>query len=130
MSQYSRTQKSNNNPKEIPVKQIKTGFSALQKTLALMATVLSIIVASITITRFLNENKTDSSDPSSTVIYLDNGQTILETTSQTAIWDNLFKQEQTSEIVTEAVVETSVAETTIVTETTVAETPIETTTTP
>ena len=51
MSQhYSRRQKSSKKDKEqAPSKHIKKGFSALQKTIALIGSILSIIVASITI---------------------------------------------------------------------------------
>ncbi|WP_373995543.1 DUF6556 family protein, partial [Streptococcus agalactiae] len=49
---YSRQQKKstkiNTDSTQSPAKHIKTGFSALQKTIALVGSVLSIIVASIT----------------------------------------------------------------------------------
>lgn len=67
-SHYSRQQK----PKKsasIPTKHIKTGFTALQKTIALVGSVLSIVVATITINRALqpsNEQPKNDSSPSST----------------------------------------------------------------
>lgn len=67
-SHYSRQQK----PKKsasIPTKHIKTGFTALQKTIALVGSVLSIVVATITINRALqpsNEQPKSDSSPSST----------------------------------------------------------------
>lgn len=70
-SHYSRQQK----PKKsasIPTKHIKTGFTALQKTIALVGSVLSIVVATITINRALqpsNEQpKNDSSPSTSTIV--------------------------------------------------------------
>lgn len=59
---YSRQQKkstkTNTDSTQSPAKHIKTGFSALQKTIALVGSVLSIIVASITITNAIIITKT------------------------------------------------------------------------
>ena len=74
MSQkYSRRQKSSskNDKSAAPTKHIKTGFSALQKTVALIGSILSIIVASITISNALkgsNSKTTDKSTTTTTVI--------------------------------------------------------------
>lgn len=55
--QYSRKDKQKQTKSLEPTKHIKTGFTALQKTLALIGSILSIIVASITINNALNANK-------------------------------------------------------------------------
>lgn len=62
MSQhYSRRQKSSKKDKEqAPSKHIKKGFSALQKTIALIGSILSIIVASITINNALKAHQVKS----------------------------------------------------------------------
>lgn len=78
---YSRQQKkstkTNTDSTQSPAKHIKTGFSALQKTIALVGSVLSIIVASITITNAINNHKDSSktdSSTSKTVIIRESGQ--------------------------------------------------------
>ncbi len=51
-SRYSRQQK----PRKsggVPTEHIKTGFTAFQKSIALIGSILSIIVATITISRAL-----------------------------------------------------------------------------
>ena len=57
--QYSRQQKQS--PKN-PSHHIKTGFSAFQKTIALIGSILSIIVASFTIKNAISGSSTKSSD--------------------------------------------------------------------
>lgn len=67
-SQYSRKNKRPSKP-EIPTKHIKAGLTTLQKTIALVGSILSIIVATITITRALHpekETKNDSNTEHST----------------------------------------------------------------
>ena len=49
-----------------PTKHIKTGFSALQKTVALVGSILSIIVASITINNALNSSSSSKTKHKST----------------------------------------------------------------
>ncbi|HGI5622830.1 TPA: DUF6556 family protein [Streptococcus pyogenes] len=63
-SRYSRQQK----PRKsggVPTEHIKTGFTAFQKSIALIGSILSIIVATITITRTLHPvpNKTSNDTP-------------------------------------------------------------------
>lgn len=72
-SQYSRKNKSTASKNTLsPGKHIKTGLTALQKTLALVGSILSIIVATITISKVLHpetESKKDNSDsPTSTIV--------------------------------------------------------------
>ncbi|MGT2926325.1 DUF6556 family protein [Streptococcus cuniculipharyngis] len=66
-SQYSRKAKKDRKSATPPTVHIKTGFSALQKTIALIGSILSIIVASITINNALNnKNKVEpTNEPSS-----------------------------------------------------------------
>ena len=68
MSQhYSRSQKSSKKDKEqAPSKHIKKGFSAFQKTIALIGSILSIIVASITITNALKGSSSQKPTDKST----------------------------------------------------------------
>ncbi|MFI3887276.1 DUF6556 family protein [Streptococcus parauberis] len=70
-SNYSRKAKTPNK-KSVPTKHIVTGLSALQKTIALVGGILSIIVATITIMRTLHpedtNNKDNSADHSSSTI--------------------------------------------------------------
>lgn len=70
MSQYSRSKQSDKPKKDklVPVKQIKTGFSALQKTVALVGSIMSILVATITINRYLNENSSSKNSEKPTEI--------------------------------------------------------------
>lgn len=72
MTQYSRSKQSSKKQKKdsqlVPVKQIQTGFSALQKTIALVGSIMSILVATITINRYLNETSTPKSDEKTTEI--------------------------------------------------------------
>ncbi|MCB2832633.1 TBC1 domain family member 8B [Streptococcus dysgalactiae subsp. dysgalactiae] len=71
-SHYSRQQK----PRKsggVPTQHIKTGFTAFQKSIALIGSILSIIVATITITRALqpaSDTKTDntSKESSNTIV--------------------------------------------------------------
>lgn len=71
-SHYSRQQK----PRKsggVPTQHIKTGFTAFQKSIALIGSILSIIVATITITRALQpapDTKTDntSKESSNTIV--------------------------------------------------------------
>lgn len=63
-SRYSRQQK----PRKsggVPTEHIKTGFTAFQKSIALIGSILSIIVATITITRALQPvpDKTSNDRP-------------------------------------------------------------------
>ncbi|HEP1277061.1 TPA: hypothetical protein VB260_000364 [Streptococcus pyogenes] len=63
-SRYSRQQK----PRKsggVPTEHIKTGFTAFQKSIALIGSILSIIVATITITRALQpvSDKTSNDTP-------------------------------------------------------------------
>ncbi|HEQ9474948.1 TPA: hypothetical protein VIO66_001082 [Streptococcus pyogenes] len=63
-SHYSRQQK----PRKsggVPTEHIKTGFTAFQKSIALIGSILSIIVATITITRALHPvpDKTSNDTP-------------------------------------------------------------------
>ncbi|HEP1443067.1 TBC1 domain family member 8B [Streptococcus pyogenes] len=63
-SHYSRQQK----PRKsggVPTEHIKTGFTAFQKSIALIGSILSIIVATITITRALQPvpDKTSNDTP-------------------------------------------------------------------
>ena len=52
MENYSRSNKNKTKSSKKPTKQhIKTGLSAFQKTIATIASILSIIIASITIMR-------------------------------------------------------------------------------
>lgn len=72
-SYYSRQKKSKTPVKIAPTKQIKTGLTALQKLTALVGSILSIIVATLTISRYLNPTadnpKSDSSNtPTSTIV--------------------------------------------------------------
>ena len=76
MSQhYSRRQKSSTEDKEpTPAKHIKKGFSAFQKTVALIGSILSIIVASITITNALKgSSATKPTDKSTTTVVIKEG---------------------------------------------------------
>lgn len=67
-SKYSRQNKYQQKKVE-PTKHIKTGFSALQKTIALIGSILSIIVASLTINNALNkQNKTEASETKTTTV--------------------------------------------------------------
>ncbi|PZO96253.1 DUF6556 family protein [Streptococcus halichoeri] len=70
-NQYSRQSK---NPNNDPSKHIKTGFTALQKMIALIGGILSIIVATITISKNLHPSddtkKTDNGTSSSTVVHI------------------------------------------------------------
>ncbi|HHK0739259.1 TBC1 domain family member 8B [Streptococcus pyogenes] len=70
-SRYSRQQK----PRKsggVPTEHIKTGFTAFQKSIALIGSILSIIVATITITRALqpvpDKTSNDTSKESSNTI--------------------------------------------------------------
>ncbi|MGT2934907.1 DUF6556 family protein [Streptococcus castoreus] len=63
-SNYSRQQKSSKSG-GVPTKHIKTGFTALQKFIALIGSILSIIVATITITRTLQPSSDSTSGHSS-----------------------------------------------------------------
>ena len=76
MSQhYSRSQKSSKKDKEqVPSKHIKKGFSAFQKTIALIGSILSIIVASITITNALKGSSSQKpTDKSTTTVVIKEG---------------------------------------------------------
>lgn len=77
MSQNYSRQSKQKPPKERrrPTEHIKTGLTAFQKTLALVGSILSIIVASITITNYLNSRHSDQEDksPSSTIVIENNG---------------------------------------------------------
>ena len=76
MSQhYSRRQKSSKKDKEqAPSKHIKKGFSALQKTIALIGSILSIIVASITINNALKGSSSQKpTDKSTTTVVIKEG---------------------------------------------------------
>ena len=62
----SRLDKNNNyTPK---TEKVKKGFSALQKTIAFVGSILSVIIASFTINNNLNNNKTKNDQKSSTEI--------------------------------------------------------------
>lgn len=71
-SHYSRKNKPQSKKTvAVPTKHIKTGFTALQKTIALIGSILSIIVATITITKVLHPNtetKKDKVDHSTSTI--------------------------------------------------------------
>ncbi|EHI69730.1 DUF6556 family protein [Streptococcus ictaluri] len=93
-SQYSRQQK----PKKTsvdPKKHLQTGFTALQKSIALIGSILSIVVATITITRALNpapeSKKEDSGTSSSNTIV----KIIEKESSQTSKPETSHNQEQT-----------------------------------
>lgn len=120
MSQYSRSKQSSDKGKKdaklVPVKQIKTGFSALQKTIALVGSIMSILVATITINRYLNENsspKTEDKPAETKVIYQNN-----DIGNQTTIAETVTTVGELSEYisVSSETVETSVADTTVVQE--------------
>lgn len=81
---YSRrTQKSNRKPSQ---EHIQKGFSALQKTIALIGSILSIIVASITIYKATdhpkNDTKSDNKTATTTVI-IEKDKTHTEQSQQT-----------------------------------------------
>lgn len=62
----SRLDKNNNyTPK---TEKVKKGFSALQKTIAFVGSILSVIIASFTINNNLNSNKTQNDQKNSTEI--------------------------------------------------------------
>lgn len=62
----SRLDKNNNyTPK---TERVKKGFSALQKTIAFVGSILSVIIASFTINNNLNSNKTQNDQKNSTEI--------------------------------------------------------------
>lgn len=107
MSQnYSRRQKSSQNKTtNTPKKHIKKGFSAFQKTIALIGSILSIIVASITISSALkgsHTKKSDSSTKTTTVIVkkTDNksddkgSKTDTSSTTQSAYQNKRYKSRQ------------------------------------
>ncbi|AUW96695.1 DUF6556 family protein [Streptococcus pluranimalium] len=74
--QYSRKSKqTGQKEKRRPTEHIKYGLTAFQKTLALVGSILSIIVASITITNYLHSKGTTNEDksPSSTIVIENNG---------------------------------------------------------
>lgn len=63
-SNYSRQNKSTTKKLPKPAKHLKTGLTAFQKTLAFIGSILSIVVASITISRALHpESNQKSKDP-------------------------------------------------------------------
>ena len=73
MESYSRKNKHQNEQKpsrKTTSHHIKKGFSALQKTIATIASILSIIIASLTIMNLLNNNyiksKSDTSNSTTT----------------------------------------------------------------
>ena len=67
MSQnYSRRKKPGKSVSAAPKKHIKSGLSALQKTIALIGSILSIIVASITINNYLSGANSKDKDTTST----------------------------------------------------------------
>lgn len=91
MSQsYSRKSKQRTSTeRRRPSEHLKSGLTAFQKTLAFIGSILSIVVATITITNYVNGKKanTDVKSPSSTVIIdRSNGQseTNTNTESQTS----------------------------------------------
>ena len=69
---YSRRQQPNKKPKgqnrRRPTEHIKTGFSALQKTVAITAGILGIITALITINNYRNGNSNKKDTTSKTTI--------------------------------------------------------------
>ncbi|MGT2887460.1 hypothetical protein N1496_01500 [Streptococcus didelphis] len=65
-SQYSRKNKTKDSNKAVPTEHIKTGLTALQKTVALVGSILSIIVATITITRALHPENGSKKEDSNT----------------------------------------------------------------
>ncbi|WP_438477693.1 DUF6556 family protein [Streptococcus pluranimalium] len=74
--QYSRKSKqTGQKEKRRPTEHIKYGLTAFQKTLALVGSILSIIVASITITNYLHSKGTSNEDKSSssTIVIENNG---------------------------------------------------------
>ena len=71
MENYSRSNKNKTKSSKKPTKQhIKTGLSAFQKTIATVASILSIIIASITIMNLTGhkdeKSKTDTSSSTAT----------------------------------------------------------------
>ena len=71
MENYSRKEKNNSTSNRKPASQhIKTGFSALQKTIATIASLLSIVIACFTIMNLMNNNdsksKTDTGNSTTT----------------------------------------------------------------
>ncbi|MGI8190121.1 DUF6556 family protein [Streptococcus iniae] len=71
-SHYSRKNK-RPSKSEIPTKHIKAGLTTLQKNIALVGSILSIIVATITITRALHPEREDKKEsntgqPTSTIV--------------------------------------------------------------
>ena len=61
MEKYSRKEKNNSTSNRKPASQhIKTGFSALQKTIATIASLLSIVIACFTIMNLMNNNDSKS----------------------------------------------------------------------
>ncbi|TWT12095.1 DUF6556 family protein [Streptococcus sp. sy004] len=105
-TQYSRKEKQRHAKTIEPTKHIKTGFTALQKTLALIGSVLSIIVASITINNALNANKTkpETEQTTTTVIQSNpdntdyNSQVIPNNNQATTSTENLENTSVSSDI--------------------------------
>ncbi len=91
MSQhYSRRQKTSTEDKEpTPAKHIKKGFSAFQKTVALIGSILSIIVASITITNALKgSSATKPTDKSTTTVVIKGGNNSKTDTSASSAYSD------------------------------------------
>lgn len=87
MSQsYSRKSKqATSTERRRPSEHLKSGLTAFQKTLAFIGSILSIVVATITITNYVNGKKTntDVKSPTSTVIIdRSNGQSETNTNTE------------------------------------------------
>ena len=90
-SRQDKNAKKSSQSLEKPTKHIKTGFSALQKTVALVGSILSIIVASITINNAMNGSKTKASSDTSTtktVVIKEKDTNSNTTTSSSATTNN------------------------------------------
>ena len=101
MSQYSRKEKVKSQPSA--TEHVKTGFTALQKTVALIGSILSIVVASLTINNALNnskdKDKADNDTPKTTIIQKESNQTADQdkvTTNQTPAASESKEEDTTS----------------------------------
>lgn len=101
MSQrYSRKAKQTaSTPKRRPTEHLKRGLTAFQKTLAFVGSILSVVVATITITNYVNSKKgttDDKTSPSTIIIHSNNGQAESTNTSQSENTDS-YQTDQTNE---------------------------------
>lgn len=107
---YSRQNKQRQTKSLKPSKHIKTGFTALQKTLALIGSILSIIVASITINNALNANKSKMPTNESSTTVIQPNQAGTDTTNQAPLTnpqESSATEEQTEEPATSSSAESS-----------------------